>query len=129
MRPRTMQRLRRWHLYVGMIFAPAIIFFAFSGGLQTVELQQRQSSPAWVSTMASVHRWQALARPNRSPRPGENQPPSPIPLKSFVFLLSIGLIATAVLGIVVALANRGTRRVAAIMLAIGIVLPLVLLFV
>lgn len=148
MRPKTMQQLRRYHLYIGMFLAPAIIFFSFSGAIQTIGWQDDPAPAAWIRTIASIHKKQTLPKP-RKPRPAEAAPdtkatpavrgdreapavakgPSPIPLKIFVILLSIGLIASAGLGIAIALANRSTRRVSTIMLVAGIVVPPLLLLV
>jgi hypothetical protein len=141
MRPKTMQRLRRYHLYVGMIFAPAIIFFAFSGAIQTIGWQDDPRPAPWISAIASVHKKQTLPKarkprpapaatgPAAEPRHEREVPkgPSPIPLKIFVLLLSIGLILSAGLGIAIALANRATRRMSTIMLAVGLILPPLLL--
>ncbi|TPG14557.1 hypothetical protein [Sphingomonas oligophenolica] len=143
MRAKTMQQLRRYHLYIGMLLAPAIIFFAFSGAIQTIGWQDDPAPPGWITAIANIHKKQTLSRP-RKPRPAApaaaaspDRPreapvakgPSPIPLKAFVLLLSAGLIASAALGIAIALANRTTRRMSMIMLAIGIVLPPLLLLV
>ena len=134
----TIRRLRRLHLYVGMVFAPAIIFFAFSGMIQTIGLQDGPTPPAWIKVMANIHKKQVAFRPQRPkpagpamprfPRaPEAAAPASTIPFKAFVLLLSLGLIASAVLGIVIALTNRATRRMSWIMLAVGLVLPIALL--
>ena len=149
MRAKTMQRLRRYHLYIGMIFAPAIIFFAFSGAIQTIGWQDDPHPAPWISAIASVHKKQTLPKA-RKPRPvaateasaaagartteprHENAGPggpSPIPLKIFVLLLSLGLILSAGLGIAIALANRATRRMSMIMLAAGLILPPLLLLI
>ncbi len=145
MRAKTMQRLRRYHLYIGLVLAPAIIFFAFSGAIQTIGWQDDPAPAAWISTIASIHQKQAVprarkprpaapaaaesARPDRPREASVAKGPSPIPLKAFVVLLAVGLIASAALGIAVALANRATRRTSVIMLAIGLVLPPLLLLV
>ncbi len=41
--------------------------------------------------------------------------------------MSIGLILSAVLGMIVALNNRATRRVSTIMLVAGVIVPILLL--
>lgn len=91
--------------------------------------------------MANIHTHQRTTRP---PRPG----PEPamahedehehehhrdagaapfIPLKPFALLTALALLVSAVLGIVIALTMPATRRVSLVMLAIGLVLPAVLL--
>ena len=151
MNPATMRLLRQVHTYLGVFFAPAIIFFAFSGALQTFSLHENKGDspyqpPAWIVALASVHKDQALPAP-RKPRPtpakatatvhaaepdaspATPRPPSPLPLKIFVLLLSAGLISTALIGLYIALKNPTIRRNVLIALAAGVVLPVLLLFV
>jgi ABC-type nickel/cobalt efflux system permease component RcnA len=157
-----MRRLRQFHLYLGTLFAPAIIFFAFSGALQTLGLHEnRNHGPvepqAWIVVLASVHKDQRLPRQraaadndhdhhddagnqdqHAAPEPDhhhrhhasadDSDDRSP-PLKLFVLALSFGLIASAFLGVVIALRNRATRAVTLVMLAVGTALPVALLFV
>jgi hypothetical protein len=146
--------LRTLHLYLGTFFAPAIIFFAFSGVLQVLGLHEAEDAeaaraPVWIETIARLHKDQRLARPPSQKIPsaimamraeheqraahdhptGDEKPEaSPrsvaqIALKAFVVLMAIGLIVSAALGIVIALRNSRTRRVATLMLALGVVLP------
>jgi hypothetical protein len=140
-----MRRLRQWHLYLGILFAPAIIFFAFSGMIQTIGWQDGPAPAAWIRVIAGIHKHQALPRAraerhedhgpaeHRGPKPGEHHDEhddsAAIPLKAFVLLVSLGLIASAALGIAIALINRAARRVSWIMLSIGVVLPVALLLV
>lgn len=139
MKAQTQRRVRQFHLYLGVFFAPAILLFAISGSLQTFRLQEAGgwggTPPQWIVWAASVHKDQMLPRP-KPPRPeGARRPdkpraeisPSPFPLKVFAGLLGIGLALSALLGIVVALNNRATRRVSVLMLVAGTVLPLALL--
>jgi hypothetical protein len=60
-----MLKLRQLHRYLGVFFTPAILFFAFSGALQTFglhESEQRGAPPpvAWIAALASVHKDQHL---------------------------------------------------------------------
>lgn len=151
MTPATLRLLRQIHTYLGVFFAPAIIFFAFSGALQTFGLHENKGGgpyqpPAWIVTLASVHKNQELPQPkHRKPPsagpkaggrpdqaapqgPAPKPPPSPLPLKIFTLLLSIGLIATALVGLYIALTNKALRRTATWVLLAGLVTPVVLLF-
>lgn len=148
MKAQTMRRARQYHFYLGMFFAPAIFLFALSGALQTFRLQDTKgyggTPPRWIVWMANVHKDQSLPRekryapsvtkpsivPTALPRGGEDGPlvrPSPLPLKIFVALMSVGLLVSAILGIVIALTNRTARRTSVIVLVAGAVLPLLLL--
>jgi len=155
MRPQTMRSLRQLHHYVGVFLAPAILFFAFSGAVQTFRLGEDKGwggpPPAALVWMTSVHKDQTLpraepAKPAPPPKAEAAKPaadsdhdhdhdhqaprgPSPLPLKIFVVLLSLGLITSTLLGITIALNNRAMRRTSIVMLIAGTVLPLLLLLV
>jgi len=148
MKAQTMRRIRQYHLYLGLFFAPAILLFAFSGALQTLRLPQESGwggpPPRWMVWMADVHKDQEISQPEppkpaakagaaEKPKPPRAEPPkparlfSPLPLKIFVVLLSIGLMLSTLLGITIALNSRATRRISIVMLVAGTVLPLLLL--
>jgi hypothetical protein len=70
-------RLLKWmrflHLYLGVFTAPALIFFAVTGGLQTFGLHEaaRDGSykpPAWLTSMGMLHKKQTTVVPQRRPR-------------------------------------------------------------
>ena len=57
------------HLYLGVFIAPMLLFFAITGGLQTFGLHEggRGSSykpPAWLATMAQLHKKQTVVMPS-----------------------------------------------------------------
>jgi hypothetical protein len=72
--------LRLIHLYTGVFIAPALIFFAFTGALQTFSLHEttRGSSykpPAWAAMLAQIHKKQTPVVPVRKLPPPEKQAP------------------------------------------------------
>ena len=78
---RFLKILRTIHLYLGVFMAPALLFFAITGGLQTFSLHEttRGSSytpPAWLATLAMLHKKQTIAAPVRKPRVSENTAPA-----------------------------------------------------
>jgi len=150
-----MKQIRQFHLYLGTFFAPAIFFFAFSGALQTFGLHESgkgssYSPPAWIATMAEIHRDQRLEKPHKehahavAPKDDHDaheehaqnpaldddhqEPRSSLPLKCFILLLSVGLMTAAGLGIYIALQSRNNRRITWVMLASGVMVPVALLF-
>lgn len=150
MKATTMRRLRQLHLYAAVFFAPAIIFFGFSGILQTYGFHETKTAPGWIKVIASLHQHQRLHRPER-PKPagpaltavadhdhpdhdrargGDHDAPAPavysvglVGLKLFTGLMGLGLVIASALGIAIALGTRSTRRVSSVMLVLGLVLP------
>src|SRR5277367_2615131 len=62
--------LRLIHLYIGVFIAPAILFFAFTGALQTFSLHETTRGsdykpPAWAVTLAQIHKKQTPIVPVR----------------------------------------------------------------
>lgn len=143
MKSATQRRLRDLHNWLGVFFAPGIIFFAFSGILQTLGLHEsgpgRQPATPFIGVLASVHKEGEAALPKRRPPvpavpaklagpSKEQENGSGFPLfKVYALLLSVALIASAVMGIAVALANRMARQRTWSLLAAGCIVPLVLL--
>lgn len=63
-----MRLLRNIHHWLGVFFAPTILFFAFSGALQTFSLHENHGGgpykpPAWIVAIASIHKDQVLPQP------------------------------------------------------------------
>ena len=145
MKPQTLMTLRRYHLYLGIFFAPLIILFSISGALQTFRLQDEKGyggkPPGWIVWLASVHKDQRLphekAKPAAAaataapaaPKPAGDAPKSPntLPLKILVVLLAIGLLISTIIGLAIALNNRRTRRTYLAIMVAGTIVPLALL--
>jgi hypothetical protein len=68
--------VRLTHLYLGVFISPALLFFAFTGALQTFSLHEttRGSSykpPAWAVTLGQIHKKQTPIVPVRKGPPPE----------------------------------------------------------
>ena len=79
--------LRLIHLYTGVFIAPALLFFAFTGALQTFNLHEttRGSSykpPAWAVMLAQIHKKQTPIVPIRKPAPPDRQADKATPEKA-----------------------------------------------
>jgi hypothetical protein len=140
-----MRKVRQFHLYIGVFFAPAILFFAISGGLQTFRLQQASGwdgapPPQWMAWMGSVHidQRKLVAEPAAAAKPPAPIDPAKLaerkakaakalPMKIFTAALAIALALSALLGIGIALGTKSTRRVSQLMLAAGALVPILLL--
>jgi len=65
---------RQWHLYLGTLFAPSIIFFAFTGSLQLFSLHESHpgdvyQAPVWIQELASIHKDQVLQKKHKPASP------------------------------------------------------------
>ncbi len=143
---------RKIHLWIGLLFAPTIIFFALSGALQVFGLHEAeggQPAPAWISKLAELHKDQSIAPiPARKPparaeapaaSPEHAAPPAPkpapraqphrsIPLMIWFAALAVGLVASTGVGVYMAFAYKRDRVTVLGLLAAGIVLPIVFAF-
>jgi hypothetical protein len=70
--------LRLIHLYIGVFVAPALLFFAFTGALQTFSLHEttrgsNYKPPAWAVTLGQIHKKQTPIVPVRKLPPPDKQ--------------------------------------------------------
>ena len=150
MKPQTLMTLRRYHLYLGVFFAPAIILFSISGALQTFRLPEEKGwggpPPTWMVWFASIHKDQSPPRietpeaehqddhdvaakaPASKPASPAAKRPSTLPLKIFVVFMAIGLLLSTLVGLTLAFANKRTRPTYLAIMVAGAVLPCVLLY-
>jgi hypothetical protein len=73
---KVLKYIRLIHLYFGVFITPALIFFAFTGALQTFSLHEttRGSSykpPAWAVTLGQIHKKQTPIVAPKKPQPTE----------------------------------------------------------
>jgi hypothetical protein len=148
--------VRKLHLYIGVLFAPAIIFFASTGLLQVYGLHEDHGgyqAPQFIMHLASLHKDQTFAlhhspggnakathdgpagaspRPNDGAKAGAHDDRQPslgrVLLKAFSAAVSVGLIALTSLGIYMAYAFGRNRWLVNGLLAAGVLIPLVLIF-
>ena len=140
--------IRNIHLYLGVFITPALLFFAFTGALQTFSLHEttRGSSykpPAWIATLAQIHKKQNTAvsakklQPPPAANPAADKPHSPtlvlkphntLPLKLFFLLVSIGLFTSSISGLYMSYRYSRKRSLITALLVTGTILPPALLF-
>lgn len=137
---------RQLHLYIGVFIAPAVLFFAFTGGLQVFGLHETSRSsdykpPAWLAVAGQLHKKQTDVMPVRKPRPPEAalsssnpvKPDAPIapvrhplPLKIFSAFVSFGLFVSTLLGLYMAYRYTRKHLLISALLILGTVVPVVL---
>jgi ammonia channel protein AmtB len=120
-----MRFLRRFHLYLGCLFAPILIFFAVTGAWQVFDWHQSTKDGSYVApkalrVLSSIHRDAHIPPTRRS---------SPAPLRYFMFVAALGLVTTTLIGVVMAYRFSREPLVATLCLTAGIVLPVALLWV
>lgn len=150
---------RQWHLYLGTLFAPSIIFFAFTGSLQLFSLHESHKgdsyqAPAWIQTLASIHKDQVVSKKHKAPPPStvehkvspasdaaprppqpqsddpNEEPPSKkftLALKCFFLAMAVGLIFSTSLGIYMAFKFNRSRALVWGLLLLGTAIPLALI--
>ena len=69
----TLKLFRSLHLYIGVFTAPALLFFALTGALQTFSLHETTPGssykpPAWIVMLAQIHKKQTDVVPVRKPK-------------------------------------------------------------
>jgi len=68
-----LKTFRQIHLYIGIFIAPAILFFAFTGALQTFSLHEtghgraNYTPPKWIMQIAQLHKNQNLTVREKKP--------------------------------------------------------------
>ena len=117
--------MRNIHLYLGVFFAPRLMFFLISGCWQTFNLHEASKDgsykpPAIIKSFSQVHKDQRWVD-------GKMIPPSSVPFRWLIVLMSIGLLVTTILGILMAFKYTKEWIVWAC-LSLGIIIPVVLLW-
>ncbi|SRR5258708_7462461 len=120
-----LKTIRKVHLYLGTIFAPLVIFLAFSGALQTFELHDPPQdsffkSHGWIMTLAQIHKNQRTEGP-----PSKRHS---LTLRWFFVIASTGLMVTSSLGIYMAFKYSKKHALVYLSLALGIGLPILFLY-
>ena len=153
----TLKAIRLIHLYAGILFAPTILFFAITGGLQMFSFHEttRGSSyvpPQALEHLAQLHKKGTLYLPQRrsapaaaakpegakpeapepdTPKADTAKPPAPqhnpLPTKVFFAATALALVLSTLTGIVMAWKYARRKSVVAITLLAGVLIPLVLL--
>ena len=119
-----MKLLRRLHLYLGCFFAPLLLFYVATGWYQSVTLRRNKNvgeAEDWLSKLRSVHVDQIY------PAESANSY-SPFLFRSLVVVMSIALIATTVLGLILAIRTIRPRSLVWLSLALGVIVPVTMLW-
>ena len=121
---KTLARLRRLHLYMGVPVAPLILFFALSGAWQTFGFHKDAKdgsyiAPTVLSVVSDVHEHQ---------RAGSNAHRSTA-FAVVALLAALGIVATTAIGILMAFRFAPKPLIVWGLLAVGVLLPAFLLWI
>ena len=119
-----MKLLRRLHLFLGCFFAPLLLFYILTGLYQTLAIDRRKGlgeAETWIDRMRSVHVDQIYPADSAMGY-------SPRLFQGLVVVMSVALVATVVLGLVLAFRTLRQRWPVWVSLGLGIVVPALLLW-
>jgi hypothetical protein len=144
----TLKAVRLLHHYSGVFIAPAVLFFAFTGFLQTFSFHESSHAPGYVppaifAQLAQLHKNANItvqapkppSPPNASaPKPaapvGPPRPPKwqqHLPMKLFFGAVAIGLMLSTFTGAFMAWKYNRNKLAVALTFLAGIAIPALLL--
>jgi hypothetical protein len=153
----SLKTLRLTHNYIGVFFAPTIIFFAVTGGLQMFGLHEASRGGSYVPPAILVHLSQLhkngtlylpprkagppasvkadgtkpdspKSDPPKSPAPALASPaPNPLPMKVFFGATALALVISTTTGLFMSLKYARRKAVVGGIFLAGIVCPTLLL--
>lgn len=114
---------RRLHLYLGCLFAPALIFFAVTGAWQLYRANDEAKDgsytpPKMVRVLSAVHKDSHL--------PGKRESEY-TPLRMFFTLSAAGLVFTTLLGVAMAFRFSRSAMTPLVCLSAGVLIPVLIL--
>lgn len=116
--------LRRVHLYLGVFFTPLLLFFVLTGWHQTVNPDRRKGvtdSEDWIGRLNRVHVEQYY--PTRSAEGYSTKL-----FRVLVVVMSVALVATVLLGVVLAFQVLKAKWAVWLALALGFAVPIMTLW-
>lgn len=120
--------LKQIHIYIGCFFSPLLIYFSISGAWQMFDLHHHPKDQAPTTVQSVLH---DLSDPHTNATfPGKNKKEAQsIFFKIFAAMMSCGLILASLLGLQMALGYKKMRKAVVWCIVLGLLLPLVFLFV
>ena len=119
-----MKLLRRLHLFLGCFFAPLLLFYVATGWYQTVTLRRNKvpgEAQDWLGRLRSVHVDQIYPADSANAY-------SPLLFRVMVVTMAVALMATVVIGILLAFRSIRQRWLVWLSLGLGIALPVLCLW-
>ena len=120
-----MRWARRFHTYLGVFFAPLLLFFVGSGWYQVVD-RDRLKDPSEAETL--VQKLRVVHTDQIYPKTGARQQPSPAAFRWVTVVMSVAMMVTTLLGVVIAVRSLKPRWVVWVVLASGLAVPVLILW-
>jgi hypothetical protein len=114
-----MVKLRRLHLYLGVFFAPMLLFFILTGWYQTAYPDRRKTvfeANAVMDRLRAVHAEQTFPVAHANSY-------STLAFRWLIYVMSGALVITLVLGIVLAFRTMKQKWLVWMMLVLGLLVP------
>lgn len=122
----SLRRLRQWHLYLGVFFAPLLAFFVGTGWYQ-INNRDRLKDPSEAETL--VQKFRVVHTDQIYPSEQEfKKRSSPKAFAVLVGVMSAAILATTLLGVVLAFRTQRGPWGTVIALLLGLILPVVVLW-
>lgn len=120
-----MRWARRFHTYLGVFFAPLLLFFVGSGWYQVVD-RDRLKDPSEAETL--VQKLRVVHTDQIYPKTGARQQPSPAAFRWMTVVMSLAMIVTTLLGVAIAVRSLKPRWMVWVVLVSGLAVPALLLW-
>jgi hypothetical protein len=152
----SLKSIRILHRYLGLLFAPTILFFAITGGLQMFGLHETARGSSYVPPnvlvrLSQLHKKGAFYLPPRKAAPPNlaksdgakldapkleiskpaqaAAPPNPLPVKIFFAATALALAVSTSTGLIMGWKYARRKWVVLLTLAAGVAVPALLLLV
>ena len=144
-----LKAIRLTHHYLGIFIAPAVLFFSFTGFLQTYSFHETTRGSSYVPRaifvkLANIHKKATLPGPPRPPQPSGEQkpeggpkpekpqapktPPPPQsfhwPEKIFFGIVAVGLFTSTLTGLYMAWKYTRNKVLVVLIFIAGIIIPI-----
>lgn len=116
--------MRQLHLYLGCLFAPALIFFAVTGTWQLFRAHDSRKDGSYTAP----HAVQALSAIHMNAHLPGKRVSEYTPLRAFWVCAAAGLVLTTALGVVMAFQFSASRIAPLLCLSAGFAIPVLILY-
>ena len=123
-----MKWIRKIHLYLGCLFAPMLIFFCMSGAWQLFGFHHTNKKalvvpdgsyvpPDWMVLLSSAHKgFYGISNHSSTA------------FRWFALALALGMVVTAILGLIMAYRQSRNRLIVIVVTLVGLMLPILFMW-